>query len=68
MEYILRACICKHDWENYTKKLIAACKHAKITELMLTEDNDFIGAMAQPLSSHEEMAEILKKALLYGTS
>lgn len=63
MEYILRACICKHDWENYTKKLIAACKHAKITELMLTEDNDFIGAMAQPLSSHREMAEILKKAV-----
>lgn len=63
MEYILRACICKHGWEDYTKKLIAACKHAKITELMLTEDNDFIGAMAQPLSSHREMAEILKKAV-----
>lgn len=63
MEYILRACICKYDWENYTKKLIDACKYAGINEVMLTEDNDFIGAMAQPLSSHQEMAVILKKAV-----
>lgn len=31
---------------------------------MLCEDNDFISAVAQPLSSHREMAEILKKAVV----
>lgn len=63
MEYVLRACICKHKWKEYVEEVIKACHYAGIKEVMLCEDNDFISAVAQPLSSHREMAEILKKAV-----
>lgn len=63
MKYILRACICKHNFEDYLQQLIDACKYAEIDEIMMCEDNIFISAIAQPLSAHREMANLLKKAV-----
>lgn len=61
MRYVLRACAVEHDTENYVRQLIEAAKFAKIDEIMLCEDNVFIGGIAQPLSAHEKHAATLKK-------
>lgn len=63
MKYILRACVVRNGFENYIQKLVAACKKYKIDEVMLCEDNAYIGAIAQPLSEHKISAEYCKKAV-----
>lgn len=30
MEYVLRACICKHNWEEYVEEVIKACHYVGI--------------------------------------
>lgn len=63
MKYVLRACIAKNNYEKYIDELIEACQYANIDEIMMCEDNIFIGAIAQPLSAHREWANLMKDAV-----
>ncbi len=63
MRYAVRACILRENHYDYVEQLIKACKEASIDEVMMCEDNIFITAIAQPLSAHKEMAEIMKAAV-----
>lgn len=63
MRYILRACIDKNNFDEYLSELIAACKRAKIDEIMLCEDSFYVAAAPQPVEKHKILAAQLKKAV-----
>ena len=63
MRYAVRACILRHNFDQYMDELIDICKDADIDEVMMCEDNIFISAISQPLEAHREMAELLKEAV-----
>lgn len=64
MRFAIRACILKNNFDSYLDQLINACKEAHIDEIMMCEDNIFISAISQPLEAHQEMAELMKAAVL----
>ena len=63
MRYAVRACILRHNFDQYIDQLITICKASDIDEVMMCEDNIFISAISQPLQAHREMADLLKIAV-----
>lgn len=63
MRYAVRACMLRHNFQEYLDQLISACKEAEIDEVMMCEDNIFISAISQPLRAHKEMAQLMKEAV-----